>query len=110
MWMCFVIIERATTKLFSLPLPAPFRIYHPRHEAVDRLEVGEPVAVVQVAQDRVRPRDLLVDGRQLERPAHDRGRRAADRKSTRLNSSHANISYAVFCLKKQINFVRFVCS
>src|SRR5947209_20001270 len=33
-----------------------------------------------------------------------RGRRAAghsDRKSTRLNSSHANISYAVFCLKKK---------
>src|SRR3712207_7625447 len=29
----------------------------------------------------------------------DRGARA-DRKSTRLNSSHANISYAVFCLKK----------
>src|SRR3712207_7549872 len=30
--------------------------------------------------------------------AHDDGR---DRKSTRLNSSHANISYAVFCLKKK---------
>src|SRR3712207_8974201 len=31
-----------------------------------------------------------------------------DRKSTRLNSSHANISYAVFCLKKdkQVNLVR----
>src|SRR3712207_7720805 len=28
-------------------------------------------------------------------------RHAADRKSTRLNSSHANISYAVFCLKKK---------
>src|SRR5947209_17340806 len=27
----------------------------------------------------------------------------ADRKSTRLNSSHANISYAVFCLKKKTN-------
>src|SRR3712207_8125612 len=27
--------------------------------------------------------------------------RRRDRKSTRLNSSHANISYAVFCLKKQ---------
>src|SRR3712207_7715751 len=27
--------------------------------------------------------------------------RPADRKSTRLNSSHANISYAVFCLKKK---------
>src|SRR3712207_8169793 len=35
--------------------------------------------------------------------------RASDRKSTRLNSSHANISYAVFCLKKknptQLSFI-----
>src|SRR3712207_7469787 len=30
-----------------------------------------------------------------------RGETGADRKSTRLNSSHANISYAVFCLKKK---------
>src|SRR3712207_8208477 len=29
------------------------------------------------------------------------GRHVVDRKSTRLNSSHANISYAVFCLKKK---------
>src|SRR3712207_7713020 len=29
------------------------------------------------------------------------GDKSEDRKSTRLNSSHANISYAVFCLKKQ---------
>src|SRR3712207_8122820 len=29
------------------------------------------------------------------------GAAAGDRKSTRLNSSHANISYAVFCLKKK---------
>src|SRR3712207_7447366 len=28
-----------------------------------------------------------------------------DRKSTRLNSSHANISYAVFCLKKKNNLI-----
>src|SRR3712207_9117198 len=32
-------------------------------------------------------------------------RRFGDRKSTRLNSSHANISYAVFCLKKK-NYVQ----
>src|SRR3712207_7611231 len=32
-------------------------------------------------------------------PEFDRAR--LDRKSTRLNSSHANISYAVFCLKKK---------
>src|SRR3712207_7590539 len=30
---------------------------------------------------------------------------AEDRKSTRLNSSHANISYAVFCLKKKKNYI-----
>src|SRR3712207_8507008 len=32
---------------------------------------------------------------------HLRGSALGDRKSTRLNSSHANISYAVFCLKKK---------
>src|SRR3712207_8401160 len=39
----------------------------------------------------------------LEDPAPARvvARLAQDRKSTRLNSSHANISYAVFCLKKK---------
>src|SRR3712207_8509081 len=30
-----------------------------------------------------------------------------DRKSTRLNSSHANISYAVFCLKKKTNIQNY---
>src|SRR3712207_7916924 len=32
-----------------------------------------------------------------------------DRKSTRLNSSHANISYAVFCLKKKTNKKKPTC-
>src|SRR3712207_8056381 len=36
------------------------------------------------------------------------GERGGDRKSTRLNSSHANISYAVFCLKKKEVRVRLV--
>src|SRR3712207_7290834 len=35
--------------------------------------------------------------------AHPRADLLLDRKSTRLNSSHANISYAVFCLKKNNN-------
>src|SRR3712207_8823460 len=34
-------------------------------------------------------------------PYFERVRETIDRKSTRLNSSHANISYAVFCLKKK---------
>src|SRR3712207_8843470 len=47
------------------------------------------------------------DVQELLRGAEHRGRpcgaglRRQDRKSTRLNSSHANISYAVFCLKKK---------
>src|SRR3712207_8645085 len=48
---------------------------------------------------RVVPIDLYP---QVERPEErDDFRHPEDRKSTRLNSSHANISYAVFCLKKQ---------
>src|SRR3712207_8758408 len=38
------------------------------------------------------------------------GQLGTDRKSTRLNSSHANISYAVFCLKKKINQSTIVCT
>src|SRR3712207_7995804 len=34
---------------------------------------------------------------------YDDQRQDLDRKSTRLNSSHANISYAVFCLKKKLH-------
>src|SRR3712207_7587209 len=40
-------------------------------------------------------------GRAAVRPRPGRGVGLGDRKSTRLNSSHANISYAVFCLKKK---------
>src|SRR3989475_9265822 len=41
-------------------------------------------------------------GRDLGRdPGAEGGHAAADRKSTRLNSSHSQISYAVFCLKKK---------
>src|SRR3712207_8773921 len=36
--------------------------------------------------------------------AHASLERDVDRKSTRLNSSHANISYAVFCLKKKNSY------
>src|SRR3712207_8800903 len=39
----------------------------------------------------------------VARPADLATSEASDRKSTRLNSSHANISYAVFCLKKNKN-------
>src|SRR5438067_4183287 len=41
------------------------------------------------------------DGRRPVRLAAHGGRETEDRKSTRLNSSHVSISYAVFCLKKK---------
>src|SRR3712207_9009888 len=44
-----------------------------------------------------------VDVDDVRRQAMARWRVLEDRKSTRLNSSHANISYAVFCLKKNNN-------
>src|SRR5947209_12042848 len=40
------------------------------------------------------------------RPSALRVRCRSDRKSTRLNSSHANISYSVFCLKKKKNIFK----
>src|SRR3712207_7398437 len=52
-----------------------------------------------------RPRRLpVLVAHHLDQPRDDpavSGGGGADRKSTRLNSSHANISYAVFCLKKK---------
>src|SRR3712207_7194477 len=58
--------------------------------------IGRPAALVPVESPTVLVRQLL-----FARLGHLHPHRR-DRKSTRLNSSHANISYAVFCLKKII--------
>src|SRR3712207_8112409 len=76
-------------------------------------DVGELVQERRLTVRRLRGRRGRLRGRHL----HSRGRgctrrlgalargrghaASLDRKSTRLNSSHANISYAVFCLKKK---------
>src|SRR2546430_5219205 len=44
---------------------------------------------------------LVYFGEQITLEANENVRRLLDRKSTRLNSSHSQISYAVFCLKKK---------
>src|SRR3712207_7390187 len=62
---------------------------------------------LELVADQTRSRVPVLVGGDLERGpdrpvrAALRPHRAGDRKSTRLNSSHANISYAVFCLKKK---------
>src|SRR3712207_6901703 len=59
---------------------------------------GAPALVVARVEDGVVRVEVR---RRLARGEVDVGAEAEpDRKSTRLNSSHANISYAVFCLKK----------
>src|SRR3712207_7810473 len=47
-------------------------------------------------------------GCRLPSPTRRGAIRREDRKSTRLNSSHANISYAVFCLKKKTTILSFI--
>src|SRR5256885_6505027 len=62
--------------------------------------------VVEGRDDRPGDEPHVAGARGDRAQQHDRGRRiAADRKSTRLNSSHLVISYSVFFLKKK-NFLR----
>src|SRR3712207_8263640 len=59
---------------------------------------NEPVEVeMPVGPDSDKTKEEKLNYAQLE----ERYNALKDRKSTRLNSSHANISYAVFCLKKK---------
>src|SRR3712207_7414010 len=66
------------------------------HLGVDAAGVGELAGRTEAGAE-VR-RDVVL---RVQRLHLDAGVGEADRKSTRLNSSHANISYAVFCLKKK---------
>src|SRR3712207_7148471 len=61
------------------------------------LAQGHRLEDAAVEQHRCRLRGLLLAALAGALPEH----LLVDRKSTRLNSSHANISYAVFCLKKK---------
>src|SRR5258707_3969655 len=60
-----------------------------------------PVIVMPQPPNRISLQIADLRGQRINLdPALD-AERSGDRKSTRLNSSHANISYAVFCLKKK---------
>src|SRR5688572_31625920 len=93
--MCFFFFNAtATTEIYTLSLHDALPILAVRH----RLEPDRPSRSGGVAAV---PGD--VEGSAREACGGDRRRRSArrrDRKSTR-NSSHSQISYAVFCLKKK---------
>src|SRR2546422_243765 len=87
----FFFNDTATTEIYTLSL----------HDA---LPISDPGTVVQSRPSRARQISQWRRSRRMARrrsferapPGH-----SADRKSTRLNSSHGYISYAVFCLKKK---------
>src|SRR5258708_25627173 len=77
----FFFNDTATTEIYTLSL----------HDALPIFEVPRPGNGDLFSRDGFRPRV-----------------RAGDRKSTRLNSSHQIISYAVFCLKKKKTYDEFI--
>src|SRR2546421_5842043 len=88
----FFFNDTATTEIYTLSL----------HDALPISERGEARAPRALAPlHRIPRHPHVVRGRRPAQidlaPAH----RGGDRKSTRLNSSHDQISYAVFCLKKK---------
>src|SRR5258708_34740028 len=89
----FFFNDTATTEIYTLSLHDALPIFH---EVVVQLLVGPVAAIPRRVLDGIS--ELVVGGiRQVEMPR----RVGEDRKSTRLNSSHQIISYAVFCLKKK---------
>src|SRR5438309_8670916 len=84
----------------------PYTTLFRSHDVAD-VERGVLVAQLGATDQRVHARQQL---RQIERLGEVVVGAALealqDRKSTRLNSSHSSISYAVFCLKKKKNYAR----
>src|SRR5699024_12110211 len=78
----FFFIDTATTEIYTLSLhdALPILPQFPAHHPERRLPGRQPAGLRDVPQG---------------------GQPHPDRKSTRLNSSHVSISYAVFCLKKK---------
>src|SRR3712207_9431385 len=96
----FFFNDTATTEIYTLSLHDALPIYDREVHRVlrgllERLQVHVAHdADHGVPRARAAERAQPLPERALPLPV-------ADRKSTRLNSSHANISYAVFCLKKK---------
>src|SRR3712207_6992616 len=102
MHRCFFFNDTATTEIYTLSLPdaLPIWAFLPLSDALGRLgaALAEGTSVDAVEAEylgRIAERDTRLLTVQVLKGI------LRDRKSTRLNSSHANISYAVFCLKKK---------
>src|SRR3712207_8349454 len=89
----FFFNDPATTEIYTLSLHDALPIY--------TLRVAADHLVIVPEHERELYQPMVHEGDScLDRVSHAVAV-LPDRKSTRLNSSHANISYAVFCLKKK---------
>src|SRR3712207_6919799 len=89
----FFFNDTATTEIYTLSLHDALPIYGSDFEPY---LLGAVAGALLLAASAILFRTLFRPGL----AAKERESAVLDRKSTRLNSSHANISYAVFCLKK----------
>src|SRR2546430_11777949 len=95
----FFFNDTATTEIYTLSLHDALPIL-PRQQIRERVRLGRVGLPGQLRGEPVRPvpDHPLIPGEVPQRLREDR-------KSTRLNSSHSQISYAVFCLKKKKTIV-----
>src|SRR3712207_7798060 len=99
MLLFFFFNDTATTEIYTLSLHDALPICSARLSARSRRTLWRAARSLSAGlASRAAPCLSVGPGEDgsLAGPARDE-----DRKSTRLNSSHANISYAVFCLKKK---------
>src|SRR3712207_8330382 len=100
--MCFFFSDTATTDIYTLSLhdalPIEARPPLPRDRVVGAVRGGHPGAAAGDRAGRGAAAARAGEPASRTRRPADAG---GDRKSTRLNSSHANTSYAVFCLKNK---------
>src|SRR3712207_6944476 len=96
---CFFFNDTATTEIYTLSLHDALPICLNLLKGIER---GPVLKARSWSASRLREELMPAAGwdRELE-GLGPRDLALQDRKSTRLNSSHANISYAVFCLKKK---------
>src|SRR5689334_23615178 len=102
----FFFNDTATTEIYTLSLHDALPISNTssnvgqKGSAVVRLGPAHQVAVVERAANMRAGQDLGGNTSNVGQTLAG-ARDGQDRKSTRLNSSHSSISYAVFCLKKK---------
>src|SRR2546430_17067461 len=93
----FFFNDTATTEIYTLSL----------HDALPICEDSSAATFPTLVLGRDRNRaSICRSGFKRHRPKRAVSAPTIDRKSTRLNSSHSQISYAVFCLKKKKNTVK----